>query len=247
MQLGLVGYPLAHSFSKGYFERKFSELKLKVASYTNIEVKDAEQIKEAIAAFPKLQGFNITIPHKQTIVSMCHQLSEEAQAIGAINCVRIEGGKWIGHNTDFFGFKQSIKPFLEPHHDKALILGTGGSSKAVAYALKSVGVEVYFVSSQPKNENTIFTYSQLNEHILNAFKLIINTTPLGMSPNIEKSPEIPYHLLTPHHFCYDLIYNPEETIFLKQAKTRGALTMNGLSMLQLQAEKSWEIWTNNRS
>lgn len=244
MTLGLVGFPLSHSFSKAYFEKKFVSLGITNASYTNFEIEEVSEIRTILSKHVSLKGFNVTIPHKQSILPLCDDLSEEAGLIGAVNCISINNGKWVGHNTDYFGFKQSIKPFLEPQHNKALILGTGGSSKAVAYALQSVGVEVFFVSSHPNNEAHVFSYPVLNDRIMNAFKLIINTTPLGMFPDIDKAPPIPFELLTPEHFCYDLIYNPEETLFLKQAKLNGALTMNGLSMLQLQAEKSWEIWNS---
>ncbi len=239
---GLLGYPLTHSFSKKYFEAKFLELHLVNYQYHHFEVENLNGLKNYLNAFPYLKGFNVTIPHKQAILSFCDELSEEAKAIGAVNCVSIKNGKWIGYNTDYFGFKQSIKPFLEPSHYRALILGTGGSSKAVAYALRLIGVEVSFVSSQSDLSSEVFNYKDINEHILNAFKLIINTTPLGMFPNVNAAPAIPYNYLNASHFCYDLIYNPEETLFLKQAKEKGALTVNGLSMLKLQAEKSWEIW-----
>jgi shikimate dehydrogenase len=242
VQFGLLGYPLTHSFSKKYFESKFLELHLINHQYHNFEVENLNGLKDYLSVFPYLRGFNVTIPHKETILSFCDELSAEAKEIGAVNCVSIENGKWIGHNTDYFGFKQSIKPFLEPSHYRALILGTGGSSKAVAFALKSIGVEVYFVSTQSSLSSEVFNYKDVNEHILNAFKLIVNTTPLGMFPNTHAAPEIPYEYLNATHFCYDLIYNPEETLFLKQAKTQGALSVNGLSMLKLQAEKSWDIW-----
>lgn len=242
VQFGLLGYPLTHSFSKKYFEAKFLELGLINYQYHNFEVENLSGLKSYLDVFPHLKGFNVTIPHKQNILSFCDELSNEAKEIGAVNCISIENGKWIGYNTDYFGFKQSIKPFLEPSHYRALILGTGGSSKAVAFALKSIGVEVYFVSTQSSLSSEVFNYKDINEPILNAFKLIVNTTPLGMFPNTNAAPEIPYHFLNATHFCYDLIYNPEETLFLKQAKAQGALTVNGLSMLKLQAEKSWEIW-----
>ena len=277
----LIGKTLTHSFSKKYFEKKFSDLGLADHAYLNFELENIEDLKKVIADHPNLKGFNVTIPYKESIIPFLDELSAEAKSIGAVNCVKVEGcasrnspndvilsgvegasepnskkstllgGRTSaefsvtlkGHNTDVFGFASSVKPFLEPHHNKALILGTGGSSKAVAYALKNIGVEVYFVSSTKKQEN-IFSYDQLNEHMFNAFKLIINTTPLGMFPNVNDCPDIPYQFIGKQHLCYDLIYNPEATLFLQKSKEQGATTINGLSMLQLQAEKSWEIWNS---
>lgn len=240
---GLLGETLSHSFSKDYFMKKFESLQLKECSYLNFELSKIEEFPELLKNNPHLKGLNVTIPYKEQIIPYLNELTPEAKEIGAVNCVEFKGGKLIGHNTDHYGFKQSIKPFLEPQHERALILGTGGSSKAVAFALKSIGVEVYFVTSSQKKGSNYFLYSELNEIIFSSFKLIINTTPLGMAGNNE-APSIPYQLLSNQHFCYDLIYNPAETPFLKYAKDKGALTMNGLSMLKQQAEKSWEIWGN---
>lgn len=277
IEYGLIGKTLTHSFSKGYFEKKFQTLGLSDHAYLNFELNAIEDLKEVLAHHPNLKGFNVTIPYKESILPFLDELSEEAKAIGAVNCVCIkhchtepidfaqdklhrsatihsdvilsgvEGEsrlKLIGHNTDVYGFASSVKPFIEPQHNKALILGTGGSSKAVAYALKNIGVEVFYASTS-KQQNNIFLYEQLNAHMMAAFKLIINTTPLGMFPNIDQCPAIPYEYITPEHLCYDLIYNPETTLFLQKAKAQGASTINGLSMLQLQAEKSWEIWNGN--
>lgn len=238
---GLLGKTLSHSFSKDYFTKKFESLQLKDHSYLNFELSNIEEFSELIKNNSHLKGLNITIPYKEKIIPFLDELTNEAKEIAAVNCIEFKEGKLIGHNTDHYGFKQSIKPFLEPQHERALILGTGGSSKAVAYALKSIGVEVYFVTSSEKKGNNYFLYSELNEIIFNSFKLIVNTTPLGMAGNAE-APSLPYHFLGKLHFCYDLIYNPGETPFLKQAKEQGAFTMNGLSMLKQQAEKSWDIW-----
>ena len=167
--------------------------------------------------------------------------------IGAVNCIKISEGKLIGYNTDAFGFRQSIKPFLESHHERALILGTGGASKAVEYVLKEIGIDCYFVTrnkstnEQPTTNNQ-FTYDEVNEHMLHAFKLIVNATPLGMYPNVDACPDIPYQFLSPTHLLYDLVYNPAETEFLKRGKAKGAATVNGYSMLQHQAEEAWRIW-----
>lgn len=256
IEYGLIGKTLTHSFSKGYFEKKFQTLGLSDHAYLNFELNAIEDLKEVLTQHPNLKGFNVTIPYKESILPFLNELSDEAKAIGAVNCVKvIYGGslsqvegpaskRLIGHNTDVYGFASSVKPFIEPQHNKALILGTGGSSKAVAYALKNIGVEVFYASTS-KQQNNIFLYEQLNAHMMAAFKLIINTTPLGMFPNIDQCPAIPYEYITPEHLCYDLIYNPETTLFLQKAKAQGASTINGLSMLQLQAEKSWEIWNGN--
>jgi shikimate dehydrogenase len=241
---GLIGKTLSHSFSKDYFEKKFSELKLTGYSYENFELENIELFPLLIKENPELKGLNVTIPYKEKIIPFLNELSGEAKEIGAVNCIQFKNNILIGHNTDHFGFRQSIKPFLEPQHERALILGTGGSSKAVAYALKSVGVEVYFVTTSQKKGSNYFFYNELNELILNAFKLVVNTTPLGMNEHSYEAPAIPYEFLTRSHLCYDLIYNPAETIFLKRSREQGAATMNGLSMLKQQAEKSWEIWNS---
>lgn len=252
-EYGLVGKSLSHSFSKNYFEKKFQELALNDHVYLNFELKNMTELKEVLINHPALKGFNVTIPYKESVIPFMDELRDEAKAIGAVNCVKIledrngatvfSGKRLVGYNTDVFGFASSIKPFLEPQHERALILGTGGSSKAVAFALKRIGVEVYYASSSKKADNA-FTYEQLNEHMIRAFKLIVNTTPLGMYPKTEEAPEIPYEFIGTQHLCYDLIYNPEETMFLKKCKTQGAMVINGFNMLKLQAEKSWEIWNS---
>lgn len=242
---GLIGNNLSHSFSKKYFEEKFKNLKLSDCVYSNFELKLINEFPELIKLNKNLIGCNVTLPYKESIIPFLNELSEEAKEIGAVNCIHFKNGIIKGYNTDAFGFASSIKPFLEPHHSKALILGTGGASKAVAYSLKKIGVEVYFVTTKLKCKSNEFNYGDLNEHVMNAFKLIVNTTPLGMFPKTEEFPNIPYAFLSEKHLCYDLIYNPEQTLFLKKAKEKGASTINGYSMLQLQAEKSWEIWMNN--
>lgn len=240
-EYGLIGKNLSHSFSKAYFEKKFKELGLDYLEYANFELENIEDIKQVLARNPELRGFNVTIPYKESIIPFLDELSPEARGIAAVNCVKITNGKLIGHNTDAYGFASSIKPFLEPQHSRALILGTGGASKAVVFVLRRLNVEVFFASTSKKRQGT-FPYEALNERLFNACKFIINTTPVGTFPNVNECPNIPYECITSQHLVYDLIYNPEETLFLKKAKERGATTINGLSMLQLQAEKSWEIW-----
>lgn len=245
VNFGLIGKSLAHSFSKKYFEKKFSELGLENNFYHLIELETIQDFKKNISKIENLKGLNVTIPYKESIIPFLDELSPEATEIGAVNCINFIDGKLIGYNTDVYGFSQSVKPFLDTNHQRALILGTGGASKAVAFALKKVGVDVYFVTSskEKKTENTFF-YSEINKLVMNAFKLIVNTTPVGTFPNIEECLPVPYQSLTKQHLAFDLIYNPEQTLFLKKAKERESITVNGMSMLQLQAEKSWEIWNS---
>jgi shikimate dehydrogenase len=238
----LIGKSLAHSFSKSYFENKFDDLGLAHARYHNVELENINAIKSVLSTIENLRGFNVTIPFKQSIIPHLDELTNEAAEIKAVNCVSIVDGKWIGHNTDVYGFAQSIKPFLDANHERALILGTGGASSAVAFALKKIGVDVFFVSRNPTNQNTL-NYTDINEQVMGAFKCVVNTTPVGMFPDESKCPDLPYHFFTEKHLAYDLIYNPAQTLFLKRALSQGSIVVNGLSMLQLQAEKSWEIWT----
>lgn len=242
MQLGLIGKTLSHSFSKSYFEEKFQKENLKGYSYTNFELSDISEFPTLLKNNPELKGLNVTIPYKEEIIPFLNEMDEPAKQIGAVNCIKIRNGKTIGYNTDVYGFRQSIKPFLEPKHSRALILGTGGSSKAVAFALKQIGVDYYFVSSSAKKTPNTFLYKELNSVIFSQFHLLVNCTPLGMYPGIHNCPDIPYEFVTENHLAYDLIYNPAETLFLKKCAEKGAITINGLSMLRLQAEKSWEIW-----
>ncbi|MES2629507.1 MAG: shikimate dehydrogenase [Bacteroidota bacterium] len=240
-KFGLIGYPLGHSFSKKYFTDKFEKLGITDCNYDLYPIEFPDQLENILAAERALEGINVTIPHKETIIALLDELSEEAQAIGAVNCIKITNGIKKGYNTDAFGFHQSIKPFLEPQHDRALILGTGGASKAVAFILQKIGIDYLFVSREAKDPSAV-SYSQLNEMAIRQHKFIINTTPLGTYPNLDQSPDIPYEFLTPDHFVVDLVYNPEQTLFMQKAAANGAMTLNGYSMLQQQAEKSWEIW-----
>jgi shikimate dehydrogenase len=240
---GLIVKSLKHSFSKPYFEQKFKEHKIENAEYRNFEFELIDEVKVKLSEIRDLKGLNVTIPYKSAIIPYLESMDEVSEKTGAVNTVRIESdGKWTGFNTDVYGFATSIKPFLTNRHEKALILGTGGASKAVEYALKQLNISVVKVSRTKGKAD--LTYDDLNEYVFNACKLIINTTPVGTWPDVEESPNIPYDLLTPEHLVYDLIYNPEKTLFLKQAELAGATIMNGLNMLKLQAEKSWEIWNN---
>lgn len=245
MNFGLIGKSLSHSFSKTYLEQKFVlEDKINF-SYTNFDLDNLDDILSIINTH-QLSGLNVTKPYKEVMIPNLNELDITAQEIGAVNCIKVvwENNKpyLIGYNTDYYGFAQSIKPFLEPIHQRALILGTGGASKAIAYALKNVGVDFYYVSTGEKKAANYFHYSELNEYVLNSFKLIVNCTPLGMHPKSDGCPEIPFEFITADHLLYDLIYNPEETLFLKKGKAQNAVTINGLNMLKLQADKAWEIW-----
>jgi shikimate dehydrogenase len=243
-QFGLIGKSLAHSFSKTYFEKKFVELGLKDHAYLNFEIQSVEDVKKIISENPDLKGLNVTVPFKESVIPFLNELSAEAKEIGAVNCIKIIGKQLIGYNTDAFGFSQDIKPFLDGRQ-RALILGTGGSAKAVRWSLKKLGLDVLSVTSNraKKNSDTII-YEEVNEIVMKSFPVIINCTPVGMWPDAEHAPSIPYQFFGPQHLAYDLIYNPAETLFLKKAREAGASTVNGLGMLRLQAEKSWQIWNS---
>jgi shikimate dehydrogenase len=235
----LIGHPLTHSFSKVYFSEKFEKHTID-ANYINIEIEHLNStsfVKEHT-----LSGFNVTIPHKENIMSFLDEIDDEAKTVGAVNTVSVlQNGKLKGYNTDVFGFRQSIKPFLESHHERALILGTGGASKAVSYVLKNLGIDIIYASRHPKISNEI-AYADVNEYVLKSHLLIINCSPIGTYPNVTESPNIPYNYITDKHLLYDLVYNPSETKFLEKGKRKNAKTLNGLSMLHLQAEKAWEVW-----
>lgn len=243
MKFGLIGRSLSHSFSKKYFEEKFRNEHLPY-SFHNFELNSISEFPEILDQNKDLKGLSVTVPYKEQIIPYIDELSPEAKEIGAVNCIDIVNGRTKGYNTDVFGFRTSIKPFLEPKHSRALIFGTGGSSKAVAYALKQIGVDYFFVTSSEykKTPNTFFYY-ELNPIIFQQFLLLVNCTPVGMFPEINVTLPIPFSYVTKDHLAYDLIYNPQETVFLSNCKEKGAITVNGYSMLQLQAEKAWEIWT----
>lgn len=248
-KFGLLGFPLGHSFSKPFFTKKFEKLGLKDHAFVLYEHKNLDDFFHEIRDENELRGFSVTIPHKETIIRFLNELDDTARAIGAVNCVKVtyENGKKIlkGYNTDAAGFKNSIRPFLEPAHNRALVLGTGGAAKAVHYVLRNIGLDVWYVTRDKTNckSEKCLAYEELNENVVAAFKLIVNTTPLGMD-HLPGAPEIPYQFLNSTHFCYDLVYNPPETEFLKRAREKGALTMNGLDMLYAQAEEAWKIWSS---
>lgn len=239
---GLLGRDISYSFSSGYFKEKFTDLELEDHQYQNFDLSTIEEFSILLKKQENLCGMNVTIPYKQEIIPFLDEIDSEAKEIGAVNTIKfLENGKTKGFNTDVFGFLNSLKPLLEKHHTKALILGTGGASKAVAFALQKLQIDFKFVSRNPSEGNEI-SYTELSEEIITAHRIIINCTPLGTFPETELCPEIPYQFITSKHLLYDLIYNPSVTTFLKNGKNNGAKIKNGLEMLQLQAEKSWEIW-----
>lgn len=237
---GLIGYPLSHSFSKGYFKEKFEREKITDAVYDVFPLERVELFRDLCEREENLAGLNVTIPYKEQIIPFLDELDEEAKAIGAVNTVKFTNGKKIGYNSDSYGFEKSLQPLLKPHHTAALILGTGGASKAVEYVLQKLGISFQYVSRN-KSKSTI-TYQELDAVRVRHSTLIINCSPVGMHPHTDEAPAIPYSALTVKHLLYDLIYNPEETLFLRYGKMQGAQTKNGLEMLYLQAERSWEIW-----
>lgn len=240
--LGLVGKNISYSFSRGYFSEKFDKLKLNTHQYVNFDLEDISLLKDIIKQKKQgLKGLNVTIPYKQEVQQFLTSLDKDAKDIGAVNTIKLlEDGTAVGYNTDVYGFQKSLEPLLQKQHTKALILGTGGASKAVAFAFDNLKIPYQFVSRSAK-DNTI-TYSELTAQILEDYTVIVNCSPLGTSPKVELKPDIPYQYLTANHLLYDLIYNPSETTFLRLGKEKGAVIKNGLEMLQLQAEKAWEIW-----
>lgn len=240
MKFGLLGYPLSHSFSATYFQRKFQQKNLPY-TYENISIPELNsffQNKE----YQAFQGLNVTIPYKEQIIPHLHQLDPIAEKIGAVNVIAVQKGKCLGYNTDYIGFQQSLLTKIKPHHQRALVLGTGGSSKAIQYALKDLKIPFLLVSRQPKLSE--LNYVQIDQNLLKTHQIIIHCTPLGMFPKVEDYPAIPYEYLNEQHLLFDLIYNPAETLFLQKGRLAGAQTMNGLRMLEIQAEESWKIWTS---
>ena len=263
-RFGLIGYPLSHSFSRKYFKEKFKRENISDASYQLFPIQSLVEFPNVIHQMPELLGLNVTIPYKIDIIPFLDEVDITAKEAGAVNTIKViklreadpistdewseqslnlDHVKLIGYNTDVYGFEITLKPLLQPIHTKALILGTGGASKAVEYVFKKLGINYLLVSRNPEGPNEV-GYNELNETAIRQFPLIVNTTPLGMFPDTDQFPLIPYEFITENNFLYDLIYNPEETIFLKKGREKGAITQNGLSMLKLQAEKAWEIWNS---
>lgn len=245
-EYGLIGFPLVHSFSKQFFTEKFAKEHID-AQYLNFEIETVDNLINIIKEHPQLKGLNVTIPHKQHVMPLLNELSTEAQEIGAVNVIAIQrtdhGDITLkGYNADVIGFEDSIRPLLKPHHTKALILGTGGASKAVDYGLRRLGLKTTFVSRTPREG--MLTYSQLDSEIMGQYTVVVNCTPLGTFPHQDTFADIPYHLLGNQHLLYDLVYNPSKTMFLQKGEAQGATIKNGLEMLHLQALASWDFWNN---
>lgn len=241
---GLVGRNISYSFSAGYFKDKFEKLKLKRHAYANFDIQAIRQVCDIIRYTKGLKGLNVTIPYKEEVIPLLDSLSKNAKKIGAVNTITIsKKGKTKGYNTDFYGFKKALKPLLKEYHTKALILGTGGSSKAVAFALRKLKIEYDFVSRT--GSDAVYSYNDLNSDVFDEYQIVINTSPLGTFPNVDECPPLNYKLFTNDHIAFDLVYNPMETKFLRLAKENGATVKNGYDMLVHQAEKAWAIWNKS--
>jgi shikimate dehydrogenase len=239
-QFGLIGYPLSHSFSKKYFTEKFEKEGWNDCSYDNHSIASITELPVLLRDNPLLEGLNVTIPYKEQVLPFLSGMSEVVKEIKACNCIKIEAGKLIGYNTDVTGFEVSLKARLATHHKQALILGTGGAASAVAYVLRKLDIRYRYVSRNASGGN--FSYEDITPALLEANTLVINTTPLGMYPNIHQLPALPYHALGSNHYLFDLVYNPEKTLFLQRGEAQGAVIKNGHDMLLIQAEESWKIW-----
>ena len=243
---GLIGYPLGHSFSRKFFTEKFAKEGID-AQYLNFEIPSIEEFPEIIKNNPTLRGLNVTIPYKQQVMQYLDDISEEAKAIGAVNVVKCQLSTvncqlhLTGYNSDVIGFVNSIKPLLKPHHKKALILGTGGASKAIRYGLeKKLGMKTLFVSRSAREG--MITYEEVTAEVLKEYEVIVNCSPVGMYPHVDECPALPYEAMNENNLLYDLVYNPLETLFMKKGAAQGATVKNGLEMLHLQAIASWEFW-----
>lgn len=245
-KFGLLGFPLGHSFSKGYHNERFARWGID-ARYDNYELPHIHDLQQLIGSDPQLLGLNVTIPYKEAVIPLLDELDEAAREIGAVNVIRIlrngDNTRTIGYNTDYIGFRNAISPLLKPHHTHALVLGTGGASKAVCTALAHLGLSVQRVSRTP-HDNAV-GYEALSPDMMARHTVIVNATPLGMSPHTHTHPNIPYNLLTASHLCFDVVYNPTTTRFMELAAQQGATVCNGLAMLHGQADAAWEIWSDN--
>lgn len=241
-RFGLIGFPLSHSFSKKFFSEKFENENTLDCAYENFPISEISQFPKLLQEYPDLQGINVTIPYKKAIIPYLTSISPVVESIGACNCIQIKGGGLIGYNTDVVGFRQSLLPFLQPQHQHALVLGTGGASAAVVYVLQQLNISYQLVSRSAGQAS--IAYQDVTESMLATHTLIINTTPLGTFPQVDDCPPIPYDQLTPLHHLYDLVYNPAETRFIKMGKERGTSFQNGWEMLIEQANESWRIWNS---
>ncbi len=241
---GLIGFPLMHSFSQKYFNEKFQREGITDCNYEVYPLQSVHELNGIIKGNPNLLGLNVTIPYKQLIIHHLNSAKEIPFGLRACNCIKIKDGKTYGYNTDITGFEKSLLPLLKPYHNSALILGNGGAAAAVKFVFDKLNIP-YKIVSRKIHDGAGLTYGDLNKTIIEENKLIVNTTPLGTFPNINECPEIPYQFLTPEHFLYDLVYNPEKTLFLQKGEAHGASIKNGYEMLVLQAEESWRIWNED--
>src|SRR5215203_1997109 len=241
-RFGLIGKTLKHSFSKTYFEKKFEQQNITDCSYENFELESIHEFPDLLKNNFGLKGLNITIPYKEDVLQFLNTSNEIVEAVGACNCIKMTDGALVGFNTDAIAFRTSVQKYLKPHHKCALVLGTGGASKAIQYALKDLNIDFVLVSRH-KKENQL-GYEDVGEDVIKAHQIVINTTPLGMYPNVDQDPPIPYNAFGPQHLLYDLTYNPAKTKFLKQGEAKGARIINGYEMLVAQAEESWRIWNS---
>ena len=242
---GLIGKDISYSFSENYFANKFKDQNITDANYQNFDIQTIEDFDKKVLKTKALAGLNVTIPYKESIIPFLDKLDKKAKKIGAINTIKFtKKGNLKGYNTDIYGFKKAIKPHLKKQHKKALILGTGGASKAIAFVLKELNIDFHFVSRQASKKAS-YTYDALSEQIISDHQIIINCSPVGTFPDITDAPKIPYNGIQDTHILFDLIYNPSETVFLKEGKQKGAKTLNGYDMLVFQAEKSWKIWNKS--
>ncbi len=239
---GLIGRSLGHSFSEKYFFEKFEKENISGCIYKNFELRDLEKEIPELKKNSALKGLNVTIPYKTDVISFLDEISDEVTEINACNCIKIKDGKWIGFNTDIIGFEKAFVPHLKPFHKKALILGTGGASNAVAFVLQKLDVGFLKVSRRENHSSSVISYDNISEEVINQYQIVINTTPLGTFPNVNECPPLPYNHVTNQHYFFDLIYNPSKTLFLSLAEKHGAIIENGAQMLAIQAEESWNIW-----
>jgi shikimate dehydrogenase len=242
---GLIGYPLGHSFSKKYFTEKFEREGIRDCKFEAFPIPSIDEFPALLKANPDLKGLCVTIPYKEQVLKFIHELSEEVKSIGATNSISIKDNKLTAYNTDIAGFRQSFQKLLQPHQTKTLVLGTGGASKAVQYVLKQLGINYLIVSRNLSATAGFIRYQDINEDLMNEYSVIINCTPVGMWPNETVCPDIPYEMISSKHYLYDLVYKPDETLFLQKGKKNGAVTKNGYEMLLIQAEESWRIWNSD--
>jgi shikimate dehydrogenase len=244
-KFGLIGFPLSHSFSPAYFAEKFKKENIKNCSYQCYAIDSIEKFPALLSSEPELEGLNVTIPYKKSVIPFLHKSSEAVNKMGACNCIKIKNGILSGFNTDVIGFEKSLSGKLTSSHTHALILGTGGSAAAVEYVFEKLGIDYLFVSRKREKDKNFCTYDELTREMIEQRKLIVNTTPLGMFPDFCSFPDIPYQFLTPQHYLFDLVYNPAQTLFLKKGEKMGAIVKNGSDMLIIQAEESWNIWNQD--